>query len=178
MSEPKTQPTTESFEAFLEARVDPARHDDCRTLAKMMQKATGKNPVMWGESIVGFDTYRYTYASGKTGDWPIVGFSPRKNDLTIYIMSGFEERAALLEKLGRHKTSKACLYIKKLADLDVLVLKQLVELSVRAVSAIALHWFLLRCRNRLFDASLNHPTINRHHLPGDVTRFLRSEKPN
>lgn len=98
-----------------------------------MQKATGKKPVMWGENIVGFDTYRYMYASGKTGDWPIVGFSPRKNDLTIYIMSGLDEYTTLLEQLGKHKSSKACLYVKKLADLDVSVLKKLVDSGVRVM---------------------------------------------
>ena len=90
---------------------------------------------MWGNSIVGFARYRYQYASGRSGEWPIVGFSPRKNDLTLYLMPGFDGREALLEKLGKYKTGKACLYVKRLSDVDASVLRQLIDASVDAMAA-------------------------------------------
>lgn len=129
MSEPKTVPTKVPFARFL-ATVDEARREDCRRLAEMMEAAAGAPPVLWGDSIVGFGTYRYVYASGRTGDWPLVGFSPRKNDLTLYLSCGFAGREALLARLGRHKTSKACLYLKRLADVDLDVLRELIAASV------------------------------------------------
>lgn len=129
MSEPKTVPTKVPFARFL-ATVDEARREDCRRLAEMMEAAAGAPPVLWGDSIVGFGTYRYVYASGRTGDWPLVGFSPRKNDLTLYLSCGFAGRETLLAKLGRHKTSKACLYLKRLADVDMDVLRELIAVSV------------------------------------------------
>jgi hypothetical protein len=108
MAEPQTKATAVSFDEFLAASVDPARHDDCRTVAAMMKKATGEEAVMWGASIVGFGRYKYKYESGREGEWPIVGFSPRKTDLTVYIMPGLERYEALLKKLGKHKTGKSC----------------------------------------------------------------------
>jgi hypothetical protein len=89
---------------------------------------------MWGGAIVGFGTYHYVYASGHGGDWPVVAFSPRKNDLTVYLMPGFEQHASLLQRLGRHKTGKSCLYLKRLADVDVDVLRQLIDASVAAMA--------------------------------------------
>lgn len=121
-SEPKTQPTGVSVKDFLATVVDPERRQDCATLVKLMQAATGAKGRVWGSSIVGFGTYRMTYANGKTGDWPLIGFSPRKNDLTLYITPGFERLEELLAHLGKHKTGKSCLYVKRLADLDAEVL--------------------------------------------------------
>ena len=135
MAEAKTQPTGESVAAFLDRVPDEERRADCHTLVKLMRAATGEDPVMWGTSIVGFGRYRYTYASGREGEWPIVGFAPRKNDLTLYIMPGFEPFAALMEKLGRHKTGKSCLYVKRLADVDGKVLAQLLGASVKRMAS-------------------------------------------
>jgi hypothetical protein len=134
MAEPKTQPTTASAEAFIDALADEQRRRDCRVLLKLMRSATGAPPVMWGGSIIGFGTYRQTYANGKTGDWPVIGFSPRKNDLTVYLMPGFERLQPLLDKLGRHKTGKVCLYLKRLADVDPGVLTELIESSVQGMA--------------------------------------------
>ena len=129
MAENKTQPSTVKPVDFLQT-VDPKRQDDCMTLMKMMEDITGEKPVMWGPSIVGFGLYHYRYASGREGDFMRCGFSPRKQDLTIYIMSGFKDYGALLKKLGKHKTSVSCLYVKKLADVDVAVLHEIIERSV------------------------------------------------
>ena len=131
MAEAKTQPTKVPFKRFLET-VDEARRDDCRRLADMMQAATGAPPVIWGDSLVGFGQYRYVYASGRTGDWPVVGFSPRKSDLTLYLTSGFEGSEAILARLGKHKASKACLYIKRLSDVDEDALQELIATNVEA----------------------------------------------
>jgi Domain of unknown function (DU1801) len=133
MAEAKTKPTSVSLEAFLERAIDPARHADCQVLAEMMKKATGEKATMWGESIVGFGRYLLTYADGRVAEWPLVGFSPRKNDLAIYIMPGFERYESLLAKLGKHKTAKVCLYVKKLADVDADVLNEIIVSSVNAM---------------------------------------------
>ncbi|MBK6485994.1 MAG: DUF1801 domain-containing protein [Gemmatimonadetes bacterium] len=135
MAEAKTQKTTVSVTAFLDGVADPARQADCRRVATMMKKVTGEKPTMWGASIVGFGTYRYQYESGKTGDWPITGFSPRKQELTLYIMPGFERYASLLEQLGKHRHGKSCLYIKRLSDIDFDVLTELVTESVAAMES-------------------------------------------
>ena len=133
MAEPKTKATKASVAAFLAAIPDEQRRKDCKAVAKLMQEATGEKPVLWGANIVGFGAYRYQYASGGTGDWPLVAFSPRKNDLTLYLMAGFERHADLMAKLGTHKTGKSCLYLKRLADADPAVLKELVGRSVAAM---------------------------------------------
>lgn len=133
MAELKTQKNDASVTQFLDQAAGPDRLADCTTLVEIMQAATGEKPAMWGTSIVGFGTYRYTYESGRTGEWPVVGFSPRKNDLTLYIIPGFERYADLMAKLGKHKTGKSCLYIKRLANVDVDVLTQLVTESVAAM---------------------------------------------
>ena len=125
----KTVPTTGSVPAFLDAIADPAQREDCRALAALMQKATGKEPTMWGPSIVGFGSYHYKYASGREGDAPLVGFSPRKGNISVYVMPGFEGYDGLMKKLGKYKAGKACIYIKKLEDIDVKVLQELVEKS-------------------------------------------------
>ena len=130
MSDPKTRPSDASVEAFIEAVEHPRRREDARILLELMRRVTGEEPVMWGPSIVGFGRYRYRYASGQEGDWPIAGFSPRKQNLSIYIMTGFEASDALLSRLGKHKTGKSCLYVNKLADVDLEVLETLVRASV------------------------------------------------
>ncbi|GAB4575150.1 MAG: hypothetical protein Kow0077_25240 [Anaerolineae bacterium] len=126
----KTRPTDASVQAFLERQNDPQRREDCFTLVKLMQEVTGEPPVMWGDSIVGFCRYHYRYASGREADWFLVGFAPRKQALTLYIMSGFTAYDALLETLGKYKTGKSCLYVKRLADVDQAALRELVQQSV------------------------------------------------
>ena len=131
--EPKTRPTSASVPAFL-ARQPEARRADCEAVCAMMQAATGEPPVMWGEAIVGFGRHAYTNTSRKSFEWPLVAFSPRKHDLTLYIMPGFDAFAGLIAKLGRHKTGKSCLYIKQLADVDAGVLRGIIDGSVRAMA--------------------------------------------
>lgn len=131
MAEPKTKPTGASVKEFLNQISDKERREDCFTVAKLMEEVTGAKPKMWGPSIVGFGTYHYKYASGREGDWPVTGFSPRKNDLTLYIMMGFEQHRELMDQLGKHKTAKSCLYIKRLADVHVPTLKKLLKVSVK-----------------------------------------------
>ena len=135
MAELKTKPTGASVAAFLQAVEDAERRRDCQAVAAMMQEATGAEPVMWGESIVGFGAYHYRYASGHEGDWFLIGFSPRKQNLTLYITSGFEQYDALLRKLGTYKSAKSCLYINRLADVDLPTLKELVRRSVEHMRA-------------------------------------------
>ncbi|KPF70114.1 hypothetical protein IP84_03650 [beta proteobacterium AAP99] len=119
---------------FIAAVADDTRRADCTAVRALMEKATGEPAVMWGSAIVGFGAYRYEYASGRTGDWPLIAFSPRKNDLTLYIMPGTDAFPPLMEKLGKYKTGKSCLYLKKLADVDVKVLKALIEAAVKAMA--------------------------------------------
>ncbi|MGA2808654.1 MAG: DUF1801 domain-containing protein [Terracidiphilus sp.] len=135
MAENKTKPTTFSVAAFLDACPDEARRADARALARLMQKVTGNEPCMWGPSIVGFGSYHYTYESGREGDMPIVGFSPRKAAIVLYGTIGFVGAEAFLEKLGKYTTGKGCLYIKKLADADMKVLETLLEKAVAATRA-------------------------------------------
>ena len=135
MAEQKTKPTNESVEDFLNRIPEAERRADCFALAKMMEEITGEKPVMWGPSIVGFGSYSYKYASGHAGDWPISGFSPRKKDLTLYIMVGFEKYPELMEKLGKHSHSKSCLYIKRLSDIHVPTLKKLIKIGIRDLKA-------------------------------------------
>ena len=130
MAELKTKPSDISVEALLDAIPDETRRSDCRTIAKLMEKLTGSRPQLWGTSIVGFGTYHYRYASGREGDWFITGFAPRKNDLTLYILSGFTRFEDLMSRLGRHKTGKSCLYIRRLEDIDMKVLEELIRESV------------------------------------------------
>jgi Domain of unknown function (DU1801) len=134
MAEPKTKATAVTLDEFLTSSVDASRHDDCRAIAALMQKATGEPPVMWG-AIVGFARYKYVYESGREGEWPIVGFAARKNDLTLYIVPGFDRYEALLAKLGKHKIGKSCLYIKQLADVDTKVLKTIIDDSVKVMAS-------------------------------------------
>lgn len=131
----KTLATSASVEDFLAAVADPSRAKDCREIAAMMRKATGERARMWGASIVGFGSYHYKYDSGREGDAPIIGFSPRKSDLTIYIVPGFSSYGELLARLGKHKTAKVCLYLKRLDDIDRDVLRELIERSVADMRA-------------------------------------------
>ncbi|MEK6752319.1 MAG: DUF1801 domain-containing protein [Chloroflexota bacterium] len=137
MAELKTKKTEASVEDFLNAIQDEQTRNDCFDILKMMKQATKTEPKMWGSSIVGFGSYRYKYASGREGDWFITGFSPRKQNLTLYVMGSFNPHGQLLKKLGRHKTGVGCLYIKKLADVDVKVLKELVNESVKVIKKSA-----------------------------------------
>jgi hypothetical protein len=131
MAEPKTKPTNQSVKEFLNEIPEPERRADCFAVAKMMEEITGEKPTMWGPSIVGFGTHHYKYASGREGDWPIAAFAPRKRDLTVYLMVGFEKNAELMEKLGKHSTGKSCLYIKRLSDIDVPTLRKLIKESAK-----------------------------------------------
>lgn len=131
MAENKTKPTKASVTAFIKAIEDPAKRADARKVAAMMRRATGKRARMWGPSIVGYGTYHYEYASGREGDFMITGFSPRKQALTVYILAGFSRYDSLMKKLGRYRTGKSCLYIKRLADVDENVLERLINESVK-----------------------------------------------
>jgi hypothetical protein len=131
MAELKTKKTNASVAAFLNSIEDPQKRKDSKAIAKIMREITGEKPKMWGEGIVGYGSYHYRYASGQEGDWFLTGFSPRKQALTLYIMSGFYKEEPLLEKLGKFKTGKSCLYVKKLDDVDMTTLKQLIRRSVR-----------------------------------------------
>ena len=131
MASLKTRPTRKSVTAFIAAIKDPARRADCRTVMRLMREATGAPPRMWGPSIVGYGRYHYKYKSGREGDWFVAGFSPRKQNLTLYIMSGFSRNGALMKRLGKYKTGSSCLYINRLADVDHAVLRELIEESVK-----------------------------------------------
>ncbi len=133
MAEPKTTPTGANVRDFLNGIEDEGKRRDAKMVARIMKRATGSQPKMWGPSIVGYGKYHYVYASGREGDWMLAGFSPRKQALTLYIMSGFKGHAALLKKLGKHSTGKSCLYIKRLEDVDLEVLEELIAASVEAV---------------------------------------------
>jgi hypothetical protein len=131
-AELKTTETTASVDAFI-AKQPADIAADCRAIMGLMRKATGEDTKLWGASIVGYGRYAYTYDTGREGEWMITGFSPRKANLTLYIMMGFEDEAALMEKLGKHTTGKSCLYIKKLSDVDLRVLESLIVKGVRAM---------------------------------------------
>ena len=135
MAELKTKENDQSVETFLSSIEDAQKQQDCRTLIAIMQEATGAAPRMWGESIVGFGHYHYKYASGREGDWFLTGFAPRKQNLTLYIIDGFDNDEALLGKLAKHSTGKSCLYVKRLADVDMPVLTELVVESVAHMKA-------------------------------------------
>ena len=134
MAELKTKATNASVTDFLNSVADEQKRKDCFEIVKIMKQATKSDPKMWGPSIVGFGDYHYVYESGRENDWFLAGFSPRKQNLTLYLMSGFDRYNDLLKKLGKHSTGKGCLYIKKLADVDTKVLKELVEESVKVMS--------------------------------------------
>ncbi|MHA2393786.1 MAG: DUF1801 domain-containing protein [Promethearchaeota archaeon] len=131
MTNPKTKPTDQNVDEFLKKVENPSKREDSYGILNLMKKITQEEPVMWGNSIVGFGSYHYKYASGREGDWPLTGFSPRKQNLTVYIMSGFEKYEELLSKLGKYKTGKSCLYINKLKDINIKSLKELIDESVK-----------------------------------------------
>lgn len=131
MAEPKTKLTNASVKDFLNQIDDEGRRQDCFAVAKMMEEITGEKPKMWGTSIVGFGTYHYKGASGREGDWMITGFSPRKSNLTLYIMAGFDKHPELMKQLGKHSTGKSCLYIKRLSDMHLPTLKKLIKAGVK-----------------------------------------------
>jgi hypothetical protein len=133
MAELKTEPTARRVEDFLSG-LDEARRKDCKAIIAVMKRATGAQPRMWGASIIGFGSYHYKYASGREGDWFLTGFSPRMQGLTLYLASGLDE-TDLIRRLGKVKTGKSCLYIKRLQDVDRDVLEQLVRRSVAKLGA-------------------------------------------
>ncbi len=133
MAELKTQPTAQPVADFLNALPDERQRADSFTIVEMMSHATGDTPRMWGESIIGFGDYHYKYASGREGDWFRVGFSPRKQNLTLYLGYDIKQYASLLEKLGKYKTGQGCLYIKKLADVDAATLQTLIQRVAEAM---------------------------------------------
>lgn len=136
-AELKTKLNDASVEDFLNTVSDEQIRSDCFEIAKIMKQVTKAEPKMWGASIVGFGSYHYKGASGREGDWMLVGFSPRKQNLTLYIMTGFDRYDELMKKLGKYSTGKSCLYIKKLADVDKKVLKELVSESVQIMKSLS-----------------------------------------
>ena len=137
MAELKTKPNEQSVEAFLNSVEDEKKRQDCLTILEIMKQITKAEPQMWGTSMIGFGTYHYKYESGREGDWFVAGFSPRKQNLTLYIMAGFSRYDELLSKLGKFKTGKSCLYIKKIEDVDLKTLKELIKQSVAYVSTLS-----------------------------------------
>lgn len=133
MAEPRTRRTSASVTAFLARIEDPGRRRDARAVLKLMREVTGARPAMWGSSIVGFGTYRQPYASGEEREWPVAAFSPRKQNLVLYLTPGFEGQSGLMAKLGKHRTGKCCLYLNHLDDLHLPPLRMLIRWSVRAV---------------------------------------------
>lgn len=136
MAENKTKPTKMSVAAFIDAVPDESKRADAKALVKLMQRVAGGKPTMWGPSIIGFGSYHYRHDSGREGDMPLVGFSPRKAATVLYISMGFSGSEALLAKLGKY-TGKGCLYIKKLGDIDEEILEALIVKSVAAIRARA-----------------------------------------
>lgn len=134
MAENKTKETQASADDFIAAVADPVRREDARVLASRMRDLTGEEPRMWGPSIVGFRSYHYRYESGREGDMPEIAFSPRAKELVLYVL-GFPEQDELLARLGKHKTGKSCLYIKRLADVDGAVLDEIMAASLRHTRA-------------------------------------------
>jgi len=133
MAENKTRPTGASVDDYIAARASARQHADCRELMALLERVTGQTPYMWGPSIVGYGSYRFTYESGRTGEAPLTGFAIRGRELVVYLMAEGEEQRSLLSTLGRHKLGKSCLYFKQLADLDPSVLETLVAGSVADV---------------------------------------------
>ncbi len=130
MAENKTKPHNASVPAFLKAVENETRRRDALTINEMMKRITGEKPTMWGPTMVGFGNYHYTYASGREGDYFLTGFSPRKASLVLYIMPGYGQFDDIMVRLGKYKTGRACLYINKLADIDLAVLEELITASV------------------------------------------------
>ncbi len=140
MAELKTKKNDADVEAFLDGIENEKRRADCRAVVALMANVTGEPPAMWGDSIIGFGSYHYRYSTGREGDWMATGVSPRKQNLTVYIMTGFPRHEELMKKLGRYTTGKSCLYIKKLEDVDSGVLQELVRESFERVSKGQYGW--------------------------------------
>ena len=132
MAKNKTAETTVSVDGYVRAIDDKIKREDSVSIIEMMKSSTGFDPKMWGPSIIGFGTHHYKYESGREGDMPRVAFSPRKSAIVFYLGS-FDKREAILEKLGKHTTGKGCIYVKKLDDIDVKVLKEMIKLSAKRV---------------------------------------------
>jgi len=138
MSELKTKPTDRDVTEFLNEIPEEEKRRDCFALADLMQRVTGEKPEMWGESMIGFGRYNYRYASGQTGEWSKTGFAPRKQNITIYIMAYLENFPEIMQRLGKFKTGKSCIYIKRLSDIDISVLEELIRQSLKSLmSAVA-----------------------------------------
>ncbi len=135
MAETKTKPTQTQVADFIHAAPDAVRREDAKTLIALMSRITGEEPVMWGPSIIGFGSYHYRYESGHEGDACRLGFSPRKAELVLYVLNGSPEQEAQLARLGKHKTGKACLYIRKLADVDMAVLEEIIRGALASMDA-------------------------------------------
>lgn len=133
MADNKTQPTDANVEAYIDSRANAQQRSDCLELMVLLNQVTGYSPKMWGSSIVGYGSYRYTYESGRSGEAPLAGFAIRGRDLVVYLLADGEQQGSLLSKLGRHRMGKACLYFRQLADLDRSVLERLVVDSVAEV---------------------------------------------
>ena len=133
MAENKTKPTEASVEGYIASRATERQLSDCKELMAMLEKITRQSPKMWGPSIVGYGSYRYTYESGRTGEAPLAGFAIRGRELVVYLVAETDRQKTLLAKLGKHRMTKSCLYFKQLADLDKSVLKQLVAGSIAEV---------------------------------------------
>lgn len=135
MAEPKTKENDASVAEYLLTVDNQKRREDTRAVIELMEEITGSPAKMWGNSLIGFGTYHYKYASGREGDWPISGVAPRKAALTVYVMAGFDKYPDLMEKLGKYKTGSSCLYLKRLEDADMDVLKELISRSVAHMRA-------------------------------------------
>ena len=133
MAENKTKPTAASVSGYIASRASEQQQADCKKLMALLKRVTRKTPKMWGPSIVGYGSYRYTYDSGRTGEMPVAGFAIRGREFVIYLLAEGKDQASLLSKLGKHKMGTACLYFKQLSDLDLAVLEKLVENSVADV---------------------------------------------
>jgi len=135
MTELKTKATEVSVADFIAAVADPVRRADAEIVRAMLQRLTGEEPRMWGPTIIGFGSYRYTYDSGHSGEMCRIGFSPRKAELVLYVLTGKDDQAPLLARLGKHRTGKSCLYIKKLADVDMAVLEEITRTAIAHMDA-------------------------------------------
>ncbi|MEH0166961.1 DUF1801 domain-containing protein [Roseateles microcysteis] len=135
MAEPKTRPTQQPVSEFIAAQAEPRRREECQTLVDWMSEAAGVPAVMWGSGIVGFGSYLFTPSGGKPTDWPVLAFAPRKSDLTLYVLTNFPGQDELLARLGKHKTGKVCLYLKKLSDADPAVLRQIIQGSLDSMAS-------------------------------------------
>lgn len=136
MAENKTKQTKASVDKFINSIKEETEREDCYKIIKLMKSITKEEPKMWGPSIIGFGSYHYKYASGREGDMCITGFSPHKQNISLYLMGGFEKQKTQLKKLGKHKTGKGCLYIKTLNDVDVKILKEMIVQSVKEMKKL------------------------------------------